>query len=137
MQIMPELKIPSLQEEKDYPEKADEIFDSCTRFLINKTRDKKKFPLIFEENCNYGFRRNLWGLKTLGIVTSSLGTITTSIIVILGIMTQNFTFQPVSLICLLINISLLLVWIFWLTSDWVRIPAEAYAERLLAACDEL
>lgn len=34
------------------------------------TKDKKRFPLVFAENCNYGFCRNLWGVKSWGVATS-------------------------------------------------------------------
>jgi hypothetical protein len=36
-----------------------------------------------------------------------------------------------------IDLLLLLGWLLVFTPAWVRIPAEAYAERLLEACDTL
>ena len=34
--------------------------------LREATRDTSRFPLVFAENANYGFRRNLWGLRPIG-----------------------------------------------------------------------
>ena len=58
--------IPTPQDEKRDPERADQVYDACVSCLIERTRDKTRFRLLFEENCNYGFRRNLWGMKPLG-----------------------------------------------------------------------
>jgi len=33
----------------------------------DETRDRSRFPLLYKENVNYGFRRNLWGLKPFGL----------------------------------------------------------------------
>jgi hypothetical protein len=65
----------SLEEELLNPDYALDCYDSCGDLLREKTRDKDKFSLIFQENMNYGFRRNLWGMKTLGIFTSLMGII--------------------------------------------------------------
>jgi len=65
-------KMPSPAEEESNPEFADQVYDTCIKSLIIRTRDPKKFPLIYEENCNYGFSRNLLGMKILGLITSSL-----------------------------------------------------------------
>ncbi|MDD5013762.1 MAG: hypothetical protein PHW73_01495 [Atribacterota bacterium] len=70
--LIPNINIPTMEEEMSDPLKADQIYEACTRFLIAKTRDTKKFSLLYKENINYGFLRNLWGLKPLGIVLSLL-----------------------------------------------------------------
>ncbi len=136
MELIPGLNIPSSDEERDEPKRADEIYDSCTRFLINKTRDKKKFPLIFEENCNYGFRRNLWGLKPLGLIISSISVLAI-LFLLFNSITSDIEIRPILLICGVINLLLVFVWIFWIRPSWVKITADAYAERLLDACDKL
>ena len=56
---LPELRIPTKAEELSDLKRSDDIYDSSVKWLLEKTRDKKKFPLVFEENCNYGFRE-LW-----------------------------------------------------------------------------
>lgn len=130
------VQIPTAKQEEKNPAKADQVYDSCTAFLLEKTRDKKQFPLVFEENCNYGFRRNLWGMKPLGILTSAAGTAAVAVLVTLA--HRNHSTPALSaIICGIINSLLLMGWIAWFTPEWVRIPAEAFAERLIAACEVL
>jgi hypothetical protein len=134
--LLPEVIIPTLQEEKNDPRRADEVYETCVAFLVEKTRDRKRFPLIFEESCNYGFRRNLWGLKPIGILCSFLGVGSAIWLTSLqGIQGVAVTGAPV--LSGAMSLFLLLGWLFWFRSGWVRLAADAYAERLIAACEEL
>jgi hypothetical protein len=72
-------KIPSIDEENAAPDIADQTYEVCIKSLIAKTRDRNQFSLLFEENCTYGFRRNLLGLKIAGIIISALSMILVSI----------------------------------------------------------
>jgi hypothetical protein len=135
--LFPSLKIPNISEESKLPEKADQIYDACVKLLIGKTRDKDKFPLVFEELCNYGFCRNLWGMRPLGITTSIIG-----LLVSIGFMSTNFwilksPIPPFAIICSLFSFLLLFLWVFVFTPLWVKVAADAYAERLLESCEIL
>lgn len=133
-QIVPELTMPTEEDENNYPTKTDEIYDSYIKHLISKTRNKKSFPLIFQENCNYGFRRNLWGMKPIGVSFAFIGTIYP--IFLLFVLVKQFSPLPVSLfISIIINAILLLGWVLWVLPDWVKIAADAYAERLLESIE--
>jgi hypothetical protein len=46
---------------------ADSFYEQCGVWLRQNTRDTKKFPLLFNENLTYGFRRNLFGVKWLAL----------------------------------------------------------------------
>ena len=48
------------------PEWADTKYEEVVTSLREATRDTSRFPLVFAENANYGFRRNLWGLRPIG-----------------------------------------------------------------------
>ena len=37
----------------------------------------------------------------------------------------------------LVDLAMLSLWVVYFSSDWVRIPAEAYADRLVEAIDTL
>lgn len=114
------------------------IYQSWTKYLITNTRDTKKYSLVFKELINYGFRRNLWGLKSF------------SIFLILACITANFgynfsvneSFNPLDYslgfkVSEIILLCVMLVWIFIINRTWVKIPAFAYAERLLETIDNL
>lgn len=134
--LQPSLTLPTAEDEERDPQRADHAYEAATRFLITKTRDKTRFPLIFKENTNYGFRRNLWGMKPIGLPVALLGTAAC----VAPIWLRPEDFPSVELNWWLAtgtSAALCLCWIFWFTPSWVRIAAQAYAERLLEACDQI
>jgi len=134
--LIPGIHIPTAKEEAADPTHADQVYDACTAYLLEKTRDKKKFPLVFEENCNYGFRRNLWGMKLWGITTTIVGCVATGVLIFRTVM-SGVVPSPLILVCAAMAFFLLLGWFFWFSPDWVRIPADAFADRLLSASENL
>ena len=133
--LIPNINIPTMEEEMSDPLKADQIYEACTRFLIAKTRDTKKFSLLYKENINYGFLRNLWGLKPLGIVLSLLSLINCGYF--LWIEWNNKKILPETIIFILIILCISVLWITWVRPKNIKIAAEAYAERLLECCENI
>jgi hypothetical protein len=135
--LIPGVKIPTAEEEAADPTAADEVYNSCVTFLINATRDHAKFDLLFKENVNYGFCRNLWGLKPIGLPLAAIGVAAGSVLPFV----RHYSTDPTGFMCALatcaICLAFLLLWIFVFTPRWVRLPAEAYADRLLEACENL
>lgn len=138
---VPDLKLASLSEEQNSRVQADDGYESATAWLLTQTRDSKRFRLVFEENVNYGFRRNLWALKPLALLFDGL-----IIAIFLGFIVYSWvdetqtTFHTINnLLWFGAAITLLhmIIFIFFVKPSWVRIPAEAYALQLLAACDVL
>jgi hypothetical protein len=64
--------VPSEAEELRDQGLADSFYSQCGVWLREHTRDVKKFPLVFGENVTYGFRRNLFGLKWVGLGLNAL-----------------------------------------------------------------
>lgn len=130
------LSLPTEQQEANAPEEADRKYDSCVRYLRAITsKDRTRFKLIFKELVSYGFRRNLWGMKPYGISAAAIGVVTaTTAVVLTGV---NIPALPTSVAALILNGLVFVWWIVWITTDWVRVAAFSYAERLLAACDDL
>jgi hypothetical protein len=112
------------------------VYEACTTSLISKTRAKNSFPLVFEENCNYGFRRNLWGMKPLGISIALAAIITLG-----GRLYVQFAdherVAPVDLGFVGLTAILLAIWLLRVTPGWVMIPAREYASRLMEAMETL
>ena len=77
--------LPTEQEEIKDPVEADLKYEAVVTFLRASTRDKSKHPLVFAENVNYGFRRNLWGLKPYGLAIATLAAIGSWVILILSL----------------------------------------------------
>ncbi len=100
--------------------------------LIRKTRDTKKFPLVFKGLTEYGFRRNLLGLKPFGAFITLL-----SFAGILWSMYHTWAvsgeLHDVSIVSGLIASGLLLGWFTWVTKNAVKLTAGRYARYLLEA----
>jgi hypothetical protein len=78
---------------------------------------------------NYGYRRNLWGLRTIGIVSTTLAAAA------LGYRIYQMSGGEILIGALALTVVFPLLWIFRFTAEWVRIPADAYAERLAETVD--
>jgi hypothetical protein len=133
--LMPGVKFPNAAEEAADPAAADSVYEGFGDLLRERTRDSKKFPLVFEELINYGFRRNLWGWRAAGIWLS--GTVLAVLCAVL--LWPSFGTQRLPLLAsaLLIDACILLFWLFWANPAWVKIAGDAYADRLLEASDHL
>jgi len=119
------------------PRAADEAYEASIEFLQGKTRDRKKFNLVFEENCNYGFRRNLWDLKPVGVAVTVLAlTAIAALPVLEPARRTTAAIAPIVVPGGLTSL-LLLGWLFVVTPRWVEIPANAYADRLVEATNHL
>jgi hypothetical protein len=134
--LVPGLQVPTPAAETSDPIKADLVYDAYTKFLIAKTRDRQRFPLVFEENINYGFRRNLWGTRPAGLLLSLLGTCVAAVGLFATWAAENPIFAAWAAV-LILNASFVAWWSIRINADWVFIPAKAYAERLMEAIDSL
>jgi hypothetical protein len=127
----PDLAIPNEQEELANPTASDDIYDVCARRLLERTRNAKHFPLVFEENCNYGFRRNLWGMRAWAMWVAAASTLASAPALKFS---SHLPLTAGSVACIGL---LLLFWIFVCHSDWVKIAADAFSERLLASSETI
>lgn len=135
---VPNLKIPGVDEESRGPSAADDIYGSANDWLLRATRGKEASKLMFEENMNYGFRRNFWALRPIALVVD-IGLIAT--IVGLTLFNRNIqaSFAEISMATLIAFavVGVHMVIVVSATKRWVRVAAEAYAKQLLSACDSL
>jgi hypothetical protein len=69
---------PSAADEARDPAAADGFYVRAASWLRSKTRDRKRFNILFEENVTYGFRRNLFGLKWPALVANAAVVIATA-----------------------------------------------------------
>lgn len=103
--------------------------DTAISWLISKTRDSSKFPLIAEENINLGFAYNLLGIKPFGIFLNIL----LSMLNLTCLLLQKNTFQ--NIICIILNTLFIILWTFFINKKLVRNCGKKYARALLSACD--
>jgi hypothetical protein len=128
--------LPTPAEESTNPDTVDAEYDAVVSRIKSLTRDSNRFNLLNLENSNYGFTRNLLGLKYLGI-SCCVGTF--GIAVVAGLALHNWrdwhAASPLALPAAIAIISLFL----WTQVDdrLVKPSADAYADRLIDALDEL
>jgi len=134
---LPDLTLPSVAEEQADAARADRAYESATAWLLTQTRDTKTFGLLFRENISYGFRRNLWGLKPIGLTIALVGACASTAALAYQHLVLHEALPPQIVIVTAATWILALIWIVWITPAWVRIPADAYGAQLLAACDTL
>ncbi|WP_340676200.1 hypothetical protein [Paraperlucidibaca sp.] len=133
-----EIAIPSAADEAASPEAADHAYRAAVDQLISQTRDTKKFPLLFKELIGYGFNRNMYGARRVGVSTCVI----TIVLVlahagVIGLSTMTLDQAKIEVLnlgeWLTIGIScmLLLLWLFHFSASTVRSAGDSYAIRLL------
>lgn len=131
--LLPAVSLPtSAAAEAADPHAADAAYEACVSTLRQSTQDARRFPLVFEENCNYGFRRNLLGLRTWGLVGAGIGIAAT-----VAHMVKSGSIVPLDAAAAVVLVGLAFLWWVVVTPEWVRTVADAYADRLLQASIDL
>lgn len=134
--LIPDMHLPNPEQEKNNPEHSDNRYASCVDYLLSRTRDKERFQLLFQENINYGFRRNLWAMRPIGIVTCIIGLLALALMTRMEVRSGTVPWfanlTAISMIALLLS-----WWLLRITPNWVRHVADAYAARLLSTIDDL
>lgn len=130
------IEFPTSEDEHASPEAADEIYRAGVKWLLGKTRDKKRFALLFKENISYGFHRNGFGLRWIGGLIG--------LISVVWLVVAFQAYDPQTWLALpteqIVTIGIVLVidlaWVVYFNETRVRQAAHAYADMLLRACDE-
>ena len=129
------LHVPAREEQEQDPCAADTHYHSCTEELIRRTRDTGKFPLVFKGLTEYGFRRNLLGLKAFGVSLTVAGGAGSAWSTYTAWTATN-PLPAVSLVAGLISAGLLLAWLVWVAESTVKLSADRYARFILEAALE-
>lgn len=139
---MMQIDLPSPEIESNEPARADAVYESATKWLLEKTRDTRHFSLLFKENISYGFRRNMLGAKPYGAsiaIAALLWALAASGLAQAGeslpYLYRISNAPPTHLIAIAGTALLTFMWLAGTTKERVKIAAFAYAERLLAACE--
>lgn len=129
------LRLPTAEQETLNPEAADIAYRSAAKWLLEFTRDRSRFPLIFAENTSYGFRRNLYAARPVGL---GLSVICLALLALAIADTHPLGLRDVPGPQLMLSVLLLLAvvcWTYFVNVAWVLDASRSYAGALLAACD--
>jgi hypothetical protein len=130
--------LPTADEERADPAGADHAYEAAIAVLIARTRGRRKeYPLIFTENCNYGFRRNMLGLRPWGRLLAAVAGVL-ALAAIAGRLASLVSVPlPLAGIALVVSAAATVIWWRVVTPDWVQPVAQAYSARLLEAAETL
>ena len=141
--------LPTEEEEEANPGDADRQYEAVTGSLREATRDTGRFPLVFAENCNYGFRRNLRGLRAAGIPIAITMFLISWLLFVMTVWDRpwpdprwNVLVSPdsvavIRLVVAIANSAFAVLWVFWVRSSWVKLAADAYAKQLMESVQTL
>ena len=130
------LYIPTAAEQEADPDRARELYASAVDELRRLTRDATRFPLVFKGNVEYGFRRNLLGIKRMGISVAFASLLTSGWLSWCSWVTAS-VLPPLATVASLVIGCILLGWLLHVRADAVRLTADRYARYLLEAAGDL
>lgn len=131
------LQFPSNREDElSDPAAADSVYLSASELLLSQTRNRDTFGLVFEENVNYGYRRNLWAMKGAGLVFAVLGVVSCVWKLAMIVVSEaEITITP--LIGIAVGVTLGCLWVTRINERWVRTAADAFARQLCLAAQAI
>jgi hypothetical protein len=110
-----------------------EKYKAAVLVLRAKTSDHAKFPLVFAENKNYGFERNVLGIRGIGIALAVMSLL----VLLVGVLVAARWDVQLSLrslsVAALFCLFFLWFWISWPTPARVKEAGMRYAQRLFDA----
>lgn len=142
---------PTEQQEAADPKAADHAYASAVKWLQERCRGKA-FPLVEKENAEYGFRRNLRGLKPIGLASCLIALLISALAVIWryeallpaissmsmkSILAALAGIKPAAIGAICVDVAAIVGWITVVRDDWVRDAGDQFARALLANCDTL
>lgn len=128
--------MPTIEEENAEPERADLLYEAASAWLIANTRDTAEFRVLFAENVEYGFRRNLLGVRAAAIIMA-VASLAVIAVAHLFAWPWGLPAPGTAAIVSAIIIGYITVLSAVVRRSWVRLAAEAYATRLLEAIDRI
>ncbi len=128
-------RLPSKTMEENDSKAADLAYEAAVYSLQEYNRSTDAGSLSLKENAQYGFRRNLWGVKPAGIFLSVISVVTCSAAVVTSYLTEpsNQILKTHQVGATVGTVTILVLWILRIKPSWVRIAAFKYAERLLGS----
>lgn len=129
--------MPSKKSEADNPTFADTQYNIASEWLLSNTRDRTKYPLIFAENANYGFRRNMYGLKKYAIILYLPILVTNIVLLFEKYISDDKNINSLDILSTISCVFFLAIWIFIFKPSWVKEAADDFCVQLYKTCDNL
>jgi len=128
--------LPSADDEANDPVAADAKYESAGEWMLRKSRDTKKYPFVFTQNINYGFARNLLGLRPLGLSAAAVCSLAQFSLAGWDLI-QKSDVSVFLGISIAISVAGTSFWLLAVRPGWVQSAAVAYSRALLEICDHV
>lgn len=129
---------PSANDEQQNPGAANAFYELAGTWLRTHTRDTKKFPILFNENCAYGFRRNLLGVKWTALALNAIVVaICAAVLVYHGTLDIGSADAKRVLVVLIVAAAHALYFLLAVNRKSVIAAARTYARELILSCETL
>ena len=129
------LRVPTTEEQNQNPEYSDECYAASTAELRRLTRNKRKYPLVHKRLIDYGFRRNMLGLKWIGLATAVAASLACSSLILWNRDTPSLV-GPLLTVGT-ISAGMGICWLTLVSDKAVSLGAERYAHTLLETAIDL
>ncbi|MFC0387729.1 hypothetical protein [Muricoccus vinaceus] len=127
-------RIPTPDEERAAPRDADSHYRAAVDWLLEATRGEKAYPLVKDELIDYGFRRNLLGLKPVGILVALVVLAAHLWLAAVNLGGDETRFWTATAVAIAMA-GVVAAWTFVVRMPFLEDASRSYAIRLLAACD--
>ena len=125
--------LPTQAEEVADPADARMRYETASDLLRDLTRDKATHPRVKTELTNYGYRRNLYGCRPLGVVAAVAAFVCeASLALVAYFSTVDISFLT-PFLGALVSAAWLLVWLFVVNPGFVKRDADRYADALISS----
>lgn len=130
--------VPTPEDEANNPNACDGFYSRCCLWLRENTRDRECFGILLEENMNYGFRRNLLGLKNTALAVTTLVVLICVASLVFGIPILPGTDLALKLAFIVGFSGIHCAYFLTCVSDEsVCNSAKLYARQLILSCEKL
>jgi hypothetical protein len=118
-------------------ELADVPIEQYVTHLRERTRDRQRFPIVFDANVGYGFRRNnTLGLRPIGVTIAGITVgVTLGALILVGVGWLERP-APALVLAMVVGVVATVMWVR-ATPAWVQVQANRYAEALLATAEAI
>lgn len=129
------LELSTSEEEAQDASLAYDRARSAVDWLLEHTRPSAKASLLFDDNIAYGFQRNLYGMKLLGVAIAVLCLVANAGLLWLRPLDDSQFWTAALLEC---GISaLIFLWLSQVSAGSVEDASLAYAQKLFAQCERI
>lgn len=120
----------SAEAEGDDPTTADETIEAAVNQLLPLGQGATKYPLLHAENIQYGFERNLWGVRW---VARALSVACTLALIVIFIVEPTSIAAAAVVAGVAIDLGFAIGWFVVPSANRVRLASERYARQLFHA----